>query len=95
MHLLGGVRHDDELTVLVEDNSVGFDPAALGPEAGIGLRNVATRLAYLGGQARFDAAPGRGTTVTLGELMPSGDVGTEATKFITSAPPAMATATAT
>ena len=59
------VRNEDELTVMVEDNGIGFDPAALGPDAGIGLRNVATRLAYLGGQAQFDSMPGRGTTVTL------------------------------
>jgi len=55
----------DELTVMVEDNGVGFDPAALRPDAGIGLHNVETRLAYLGGQAHFDGAPGRGTVVTL------------------------------
>ncbi|RTQ49138.1 tetratricopeptide repeat protein [Hymenobacter gummosus] len=59
------VRNDDELTVTVEDNGVGFDAQALGPEAGIGLRNVLTRMAYLGGHTHFDAAPGRGTTVTL------------------------------
>ena len=59
------VRHTDELTVLVEDNGVGFDPAALGEDAGIGLRNIGSRMAFLGGRADFDAAPGRGTTVTL------------------------------
>ena len=59
------VRHTDELTVLVEDNGVGFDPAALGEDAGIGLRNIESRMAFLGGRADFDAAPGRGTTVTL------------------------------
>ncbi|KAA9332086.1 tetratricopeptide repeat protein [Hymenobacter busanensis] len=59
------VKSDDELTVVVEDNGVGFDPQALGPDAGIGLRNVATRMAYLGGRAHFDGVPGRGTTVTL------------------------------
>jgi len=62
------VRDDDELRVLVEDNGVGFDPVAArgaaGP-GGIGLANVETRLAYLGGRAYFDAAPGRGTVVTL------------------------------
>ena len=55
----------DELTVMVEDNGVGFDPATLRPDAGIGLHNVETRLAYLGGQAYIDAALGRGTVVTL------------------------------
>ncbi|RTQ49137.1 tetratricopeptide repeat protein [Hymenobacter gummosus] len=68
------VRSDDELTVTVEDNGVGFSPQALGPEAGIGLRNVETRMAYLGGQAHFDAAPGRGTTVTLEVPLPQGDL---------------------
>jgi tetratricopeptide (TPR) repeat protein len=59
------IRHPQELTVLVEDNGVGFDPAALGEDAGIGLRNIESRMAFLGGRADFDAAPGRGTTVTL------------------------------
>ena len=59
------IRHPDELTVLVEDNGVGFDPAALGEDAGIGLKNIESRMAYLGGRAGFDAALGRGTTVTL------------------------------
>ncbi|GAA4052862.1 hypothetical protein GCM10022409_44760 [Hymenobacter glaciei] len=59
------IRHATELTVLVEDNGVGFDPAALGEEAGIGLKNIGSRMAYLGGWAEFDSAPGRGTTVTL------------------------------
>ena len=60
------VRHADELTVLVADNGVGFDPAASGDEAGIGLKNLESRMAYLGGRVYFDAMPGRGTTVTLG-----------------------------
>ena len=59
------VQGEEELTIVVEDNGVGFDPAALGPDAGIGLRNVQTRMDFLGGQAQFDSMPGRGTTVTL------------------------------
>src|SRR6476661_2348355 len=59
------IRSESELVVMVEDNGVGFDPAALGEDAGIGLRNIERRMAYLGGRADFDAAPGRGTTVTL------------------------------
>ena len=59
------VRSANELTVMVEDNGVGFDPVAVRAQAGIGLANIETRLAYLGGQAYFDAAPGRGTVVTL------------------------------
>ena len=59
------IRHPGELTILMEDNGVGFDPAALGADAGIGLKNIESRMAYLGGRAEFDSAPGRGTTVTL------------------------------
>jgi len=59
------IRNPTELTVMVEDNGVGFDPAALGEEGGIGLKNIESRMAYLGGRADFDAAPGRGTTVVL------------------------------
>ncbi len=60
------VRSPEGLTVLVEDNGVGFDPAALNAEtSGIGLKNIESRLAFLGGRAEFDSRPGRGTTVTL------------------------------
>ena len=59
------VRHSKELTVLVADNGVGFDPAALGDEAGIGLKNLESRMAYLGGRVHLVAVPGRGTTVVL------------------------------
>jgi two-component system NarL family sensor kinase len=59
------IRSAEDLTIMVEDNGVGFDPAALGEEAGIGLKNIESRMAYLGGRADFDTAPGRGTTVTL------------------------------
>ena len=60
------VRGPEDLTVLVEDNGVGFDPAALDPEtSGIGLKNIESRLAFLGGRAEFDSRPGHGTTVTL------------------------------
>ena len=69
------VRRPTVLCVLVEDNGVGFAPAALDSEAGIGLKNIATRVAFLGGRAEFDSAPGRGTTVTL--EVPLGGAGAE------------------
>ena len=56
-----------ELTVLIEDNGIGFDlPEAMArPDAGIGLRNLYSREEYLGGRLDIDARPGRGTIVTL------------------------------
>ncbi len=61
------VHHGRELTVLLEDNGVGFDlTEALGrPDAGIGLRNLYSRIEYLNGRLDIDARPGRGTIVTI------------------------------
>ncbi|TLM95592.1 hypothetical protein FDY95_07355 [Hymenobacter jeollabukensis] len=59
------VRDEQQLTIVVADNGRGFDAQALDQDAGIGLRNVQTRLVYLGGRAHFDSAPGHGTTITL------------------------------
>lgn len=57
------IRQAHELTLLIEDTGVGFDPVALGPDAGLGLRNMASRVAYLGGVLGVDGRPGHGTTV--------------------------------
>ncbi|MBC7448253.1 MAG: tetratricopeptide repeat protein [Hymenobacteraceae bacterium] len=61
------VHHGPELTVLLEDNGVGFDlaEALARPEAGIGLRNLYSRIEYLGGRLDIDARAGRGTIVTI------------------------------
>ena len=58
-------RQAHELTVLVEDNGVGFEPGTLDHAAGIGLKNIASRVAYLGGSVHFDGRPGHGTSVSL------------------------------
>ena len=61
------VHHGPELTVLIEDNGVGFNlaEALARPEGGIGLRNLYSRIAYLGGRLDIDARAGRGTIVTI------------------------------
>jgi two-component system, NarL family, sensor kinase len=61
------VHHGREITVLLEDNGVGFDltEALARPDAGIGLRNLFSRIEYLGGRLDIDARPGRGTIVTI------------------------------
>ncbi len=51
------------LALRVEDNGRGFDPV-LAP-GGYGLGNIQDRAAALGGSATVDAAPGRGTRVTV------------------------------
>jgi two-component system NarL family sensor kinase len=59
------LREGDELSIMVEDNGQGFDPEKLSPDAGMGLRNIRSRVEYLDGHVDFDSSPGRGTTVMI------------------------------
>jgi signal transduction histidine kinase len=60
---------DDRLTIEVEDDGVGFDPAAVQHPAqtgrGLGLLGMRERLALLGGACAVESQPGRGTTVVV------------------------------
>jgi len=59
------VRHDTELTVMIEDNGVGFDTEKISEFAGIGLKNIISRIEFLNGTVHFDSIPGRGTNVII------------------------------
>ncbi len=60
------IRHDTEITILVEDNGMGFDvEKTIGKEGGIGLKNIQSRVAFLNGQVYFDSHLGKGTTITI------------------------------
>lgn len=64
------LRRPHELCLLVADDGVGFDLARLSSEEGIGLKNIESRLVYLGGRVDFDSRPGHGTTVTIEVPLP-------------------------
>ena len=49
--------------LVVEDDGVGFDPAALAPAERIGLIGMRERLELLGGSLRLESAPGSGCSV--------------------------------
>ena len=51
----------DEISVEVEDDGSGFDRSATGE--GMGLTNMAERIAGVGGELTVDSAPGAGTTI--------------------------------
>jgi two-component system NarL family sensor kinase len=51
------------INATVTDNGVGFDVA--GSFDGIGLKNIATRVAYLKGNVVYDTSPGQGTSVNI------------------------------
>ena len=57
------------IEVTVADEGHGFDPEVVhrrGPRpGGLGLFSIEERLAYIGGEARIDSAPGRGTRIML------------------------------
>jgi signal transduction histidine kinase len=58
----------DDLTVVVRDQGVGFDPA-LGAQVraaqGLGLFSIRERLRLLGGGLDIDSASGRDTRITV------------------------------
>jgi signal transduction histidine kinase len=62
------------LEVIVEDNGRGFDIGAIAndqPHTRFGLLGMRERAAALGGEVRFESAPGRGTRLTLTVPVPS------------------------
>ncbi|MBS1913033.1 MAG: tetratricopeptide repeat protein [Bacteroidetes bacterium] len=58
------VQREGFLVLMVEDDGVGFDPAN-GGRAGMGRRNIETRVRTVNGHVTFDSFPGHGTTVTV------------------------------
>lgn len=59
------VKDEDGLSVMVEDDGVGFDSAQKAQAEGMGLKNIGSRIAFLKGTVDFDSAPGRGTAVSV------------------------------
>jgi two-component system, NarL family, sensor kinase len=59
------IKYENELTIMIEDNGVGFDTKKINEFSGIGLKNITSRIEFLKGTVDFDSVPGRGTTVTI------------------------------
>lgn len=60
------IKDEEGISVTVEDNGQGFNPAEKHAEdAGIGLKNIQTRIHYLKGTIEWDTAPGKGTVVMI------------------------------
>lgn len=62
-------RSASRLTVIVEDDGVGFDPATVEPmivsRRAQGILAMRERASFLGGTLTIESAPGKGTTVRL------------------------------
>ena len=59
------LQFDDEVRLSVLDDGIGFDFDAVmeDRQAGLGLRNIESRLNVVNGHATFDVAPGRGSQI--------------------------------
>jgi two-component system, NarL family, sensor kinase len=59
------IKHENEMTVMIEDNGVGFDTGKINEFQGIGLKNIISRIEFLNGRVDFDSTPGHGTNVII------------------------------
>lgn len=65
-HILVELRQENnDLSLTVEDDGIGFNIDGARKTEGSGLANVESRVAFLNGQLNIDSVPGTGTTVVL------------------------------
>lgn len=58
-------RHENEVTITVEDNGVGFDLKVIDQAKGAGWSSIRSRVDYLKGRVDIQSAPGAGTSVLI------------------------------
>jgi signal transduction histidine kinase len=59
------LRHENEVTLEVSDDGIGFDQQAVKAHGGLGLPAMQERAAALGGQLSVWSSPGKGTRVVM------------------------------
>ncbi|MEK7676739.1 MAG: two-component regulator propeller domain-containing protein [Verrucomicrobiota bacterium] len=66
-------RHGDRVSVQLEDNGVGFDPAALNSSrsGGLGLAGMEERAKLVGGTFHLQSVPGQGTRLHITVPVPA------------------------
>ena len=71
------LEDNSDLLLTVEDDGQGFEPEKNNSD-GIGLSNIRTRVEVLRGKIHLDAAPGKGTFISIefpgSSILPSGNV---------------------
>ncbi len=58
-------RQNDEISITVEDDGVGFDITSIKRSAGAGWANIRSRIEYLKGKLDVQSTPGEGTSVLI------------------------------
>lgn len=59
------IRNNDTLSIAVEDNGKGFDPAILENNSGMGYLSLKNRVAYLKGTIDIQTSAGEGTSINI------------------------------
>jgi signal transduction histidine kinase len=59
------MRHDNNLSITVEDNGKGFNMTQTDLLKGTGLKNIQSRVDYLKGHLDIQSTPGSGTSVHI------------------------------
>lgn len=59
------IGHQEELTLIIEDDGRGFDYAQAMAKGGLGLKSIQSRVQYLDGTIDWDTQPGNGTSLTI------------------------------
>jgi NarL family two-component system sensor histidine kinase LiaS len=60
---IGLVYSDSDITCMINDDGLGFDPKA--KSDGFGIRSMQERAAALGSKVTFESAPGKGTRISF------------------------------
>lgn len=58
-------QHKMMLTIMVEDNGIGFNKKTIYSKKGMGLSSVEKRIEHMDGTLDIDSTPGKGTTIII------------------------------
>ncbi len=59
------IQNHEDITIMIEDNGIGFNPQRHEDSKGIGLKSLVSRIEGLKGKVFIDSVVGRGTIVTI------------------------------
>jgi len=59
------IQNNEDITVMIEDNGVGFSPGEAKDGKGLGLKSTDSRIKSMNGQFFIDSLPGQGTIITM------------------------------
>ncbi|KFF11020.1 hypothetical protein IW15_17805 [Chryseobacterium soli] len=59
------IKDPEGLHIMIEDNGIGFDKAAINDQNGIGIQNMISKIEFLNGTIDFDTSIGKGSLVVI------------------------------